>query len=148
MNTFDKLVLLSKENMGDLLPKEGDKWGFAHSRDEEHWSMADSREDALAEGMAEAKDIGYDRVYIAPAKIPDIPRIPSGALVDILQDKSFEYMPEDAHFLEKVTIEQEDELEDLVHGVVCAWIQKHNLYPKWYSIDMDKIEEIEVPEQE
>lgn len=147
MNTFDKLAALSKESMEDIIPKDSGKWAYAFNKDSESWTIEDSKESALEEGKACAEDSGYDHVYLAPAAVPAVPEICGSSIVDLLVDASCEYMPEEAQFLDGVTSAQEEELSALVNNVILSWIKKHDLYPKWYQVDMDKIEEVEVPEE-
>lgn len=147
MNTFDKLAALSKESLEDFRPKDESKWAYSYAKDSENWAIEDSKEGALEEGMAVATETGYDHVYLAPAAVPAVPEICGSSIVDLLVDASCEYMPEEAQFLDGVTSAQEEELSALVNNVILSWIKKHDLYPKWYQVDMDKIEEVEVPEE-
>lgn len=114
---------------------EKNSWCYAEVEDAECWGSADTRDEAIANGAAQAEANGDETFCVAPAipiKLEDLTvRVSAEMIFDDIVDNND--LPETAHewFLDlKNTGELEAEIEETVRRWLCARPNK----PEWYSV--------------
>ena len=113
------------------------QWAFSQS-DEVFYSYAESREEAIKLGTIE---YGGESFFVGRCAEPIQPENIFSVDQWLEQvDENEDYMGEHAEDWEQSTYLQRRELEDEVRKVMAEWLDRHNLRPEFFNIDM--VEEI------
>lgn len=115
--------------------------------DHEYWHIdieAKTRDEVISKGMKLAlkNDIKSFRIgYMIGSAIP---HICGDSILIYAQDNLCEEYGDstDDEYLENVTHEQQQELEDMINDVFYEWHKKHNLFPQCFSVIKDEIIEV------
>lgn len=112
----------------------------------EIWSSdieGNSREEVINNGMKYAKDEGLKSFRIGQ-KIPvGVPTLNIDVILEGAYDQIYDEFGEVAEgFLDDVTSEQQNELEEQLNEVFYNWSIKHKLEPNCYIIINDEIIEV------
>lgn len=123
-------------------------WCFGIEEDDEGFRGAETREEALIEGAIHAQDCGCDYFHIAPAirpKLEDLVDINGEDILEQIEERNFEDMPEDWRWLDQCKAEHVRELEAMLKGVVINWIEANGYGPNWFSVgETERIETADV----
>ncbi|BFN03892.1 hypothetical protein [Clostridium tetani] len=115
--------------------------------DNEIWSTdieGDSREDVIADGMEYAKEEGLASFRIGRRIQVGIPTINVDSILDNAYEQLYDEVGEAAEgFLNNVSTEQGQELENKLDEVFYNWVKKHKLEPTCYTIVDDEIIEVQ-----
>lgn len=111
--------------------------------DNEIWSSdldCESREECITLGVPLAQEDGLCSFRIGQ-KIPSVsPRIDVDLLLDNACDQLYDEVGEVSEgFLDDVTKEQQDELDEQLNEVFSNWMNKYKFEPKCYTIINDEI---------
>jgi hypothetical protein len=120
------------------------KWCYSRYEDADFLDV-ETRDDAIAEGAAEARDQDAESFFIAPTVPPDLNKIvdvDSGSILDRIIENDYGCMPENGRWLDDVSAEQTVELDALLEGVIVSWIRRHGHEPDWFGVG--QVEEIRV----
>jgi hypothetical protein len=120
------------------------KWCHSLYEDEQ-FQGHETREEAIFEGAAEARDHDADSFFIAPIIPPDLNEIvtvDSDSIIERFVENAYDQMPEDWQWLDKVPRDQIEELNGLIASVIVEWMRKHGHEPNWFSVG--KVEEIKM----
>lgn len=115
--------------------------------DNEIWSAdveGNSKENVIADGMKYAKEEGYNSFRIGQ-KIPvGVPTLDIDSILERAYDQVYDEVGEVAEgFLDDVTKEQRQELEEQLNKVFFNWVKKHELEPTCYTIINDEVIKVE-----
>lgn len=112
--------------------------------DDEYWHIdisAETRDEIIIKGMKLAREDGIKSFrigYMVGAAIPHI--WCDSILVDAQDSLREEYSNStDDEYLENVTHEQQQELENMMNDVFYEWHKKYNLFPQCFSVIKDEI---------
>ena len=106
-----------------------------------------SRENAIEEGMKEAKEEGLKSFRIGRKEYVDMAKIYADTIIENAQEQLYDEVGEVSEaYLDCVTKEQEKELEEELNKVFHNWHKKHRLFPGCYKVLNDEV--IEVNESE
>lgn len=102
-----------------------------------------SREEVIKGGMEYAKEEGCESFRIG-RKIPvDVPSIDVDRILECAYEDVYDKVGECAEgFLDNVTKEQQNELEEQLNDIFYNWIKKHKLEPNCFVVE--DIEDIQV----
>ena len=122
------------------------KWTYKLESDgQEVWThgIYKTKEEAIKEGIKEAKYIKNKHIYIEEAVQDTIPVIDVDTVIENIQDDMCEAYGEFAEgYLNCVKSEQALDLEKKLNAVLQEWLKNNNLEPNFYHII--QVEEIEV----
>lgn len=114
------------------------KWSVS-SNGEDFWGEFDSRNEAVAEGIANDLEIFWVGRNRAPTPLSDgvdAEELISKAIENLEDDWCFDFVEfEPAESLLK-------ELEQDIRSVVNHWVERHKLHPKWCIIEGSSVEKI------
>lgn len=117
-----------------LTEKEQDTW----------WSDidCDSREEAIRLGTEQAKEDGLKSFYIGSQVMCSLSTIYADSIIEDAKEQLYDNVGEVAEtYLEDVTKEQQEELEEKLNEVFYEWHKKYNLFPTCYMVEnSEKIE--------
>lgn len=115
--------------------------------DSEIWSSdidCDSREEAIQEGMKCAKDDGLKSFRIGRVIPCGIPNIDTDWLLEKAQEELYDEVGESSEvYLDGVSKEQIEELDEQLNEVFYQWHKKHKLEPDCYTVVNDEVIEVE-----
>jgi hypothetical protein len=109
---------------------------FSYSFDEEHFhGQFETREDAIAEAVSESAELGkwFQVGRCVPPTQPENWWSPSDWLEHVSCQDS--YGGDYAEDWDESTAEQREELQREVRAVMAAWLDRHELRPRFYLVD-------------
>ena len=122
------------------------KWAYnLKNYDQEVWvnDVFETKEEAIKEGIKEAKELKNKHIYIGEVVQDIIPTIEVDDVIDNIMNDMYEAYGEVAKgYLDDVKREQVKDLEKKLNVVLQEWLKDSNLEPKFYHIE--GIEKIEV----
>ena len=113
--------------------------------DQEVWvnDVFETKEEAIKEGIKEAKELKNKHIYIGEVVQDIIPTIEVDDVIDNIMNDMYEAYGEVAKgYLDDVKSEQAIDLEKKLNAVLQEWLKDSNLEPKFYHIE--EIEKLEV----
>jgi len=126
---------MEKEWIVDLRENKNDIW----NADIE----CESKEIAIEEGMKVAKEEGLRSFWVGKQESCGMATIDVDTIIENAQEQLYDEVGEVSEtYLEDVTEEQENELEEALNEVFYNWHKKHKLFPNCYKVI--SIEQIEV----
>lgn len=100
----------------------------------------DTREEAIENGIKQAKEEGLKSFRIGRAVSCEVPVISADTILEYAQDQIYDEVGEVAEtYLEGVTKEQSAELEDSLNKLFYEWSKKYNLFPNCYRIENEEV---------
>lgn len=111
---------------------------------EEYSYLYDTKEDAIKDATIEAKESGYWKFFIGKTTEPTIPSIDVVCLLENLALEAIQDLSDGVgdEYLDNVTKEHGEELEEQLNEVLHKWLEKYGYKPDWYVIKNEDIEEI------
>lgn len=110
--------------------------------DSEIWSSdieCNSREDAIKEGMNCAKEEGLESFRIGRVIPCGVPSIDADNIIERAYEQLYDEVGECSEtYLDNVTKEQFEELEESINEVFYQWNKKHKLEPTCYKVVNDE----------
>lgn len=106
---------------------------FAYSTNEENYYGS---EDSIEAALEEANDSEDDlqQVFVGEC-VEFVPTVNVSSVLDQLREDAYEHGGECADsFLDHVTKEKEQELNDLLDMALYAWLEKNKIEPNFYGI--------------
>ena len=107
-------------------------WHISTSEEGRYYGKFATKEDAIAEGIAE----GLEVFWVGEARPPK--PISEGIFADWVIDQAIDYLEED-YSLDgcefKSTDDQRKTLQEELRLVVNRWLDQYNLHPKWFLVD-------------
>lgn len=92
----------------------------------------DTKEEAIQEGKA----LQYDTIYVGQCVDDFAPHIDTDDVIERLQEEAYDIGGEYAEtYLEDVTKEQKEELEEQLNDVLSTWLAKYKHEVNFYSVD-------------
>lgn len=114
--------------------------------DSEIWSSdidCNSREEAIEEGIKAAKEEGLSSFRIGMKEPCTMATIYADSIIEHAQEQLYDEVGEVSEtYLEYVTKEQEEELEETLNEVFYNWHKKYDLFPNCYKILNDEVIEV------
>lgn len=111
--------------------------------DGEIWSSdidCDSREEAIEEGIKYAKEDGLKSFRIGKVIPCGIPCIDIDWVLERAEEQLYDEVGESSEiYLDGVTKEQIQELDEQLNGIFYQWHRKHKLEPNCYRVVNDEI---------
>ena len=103
-----------------------------------------SREEVIKDGMKAAKEDGLESFRIG-RKIPvGVPTLDVDDILERAYEQVYNEVGEVAEgFLNDVTLEQQNELEEQLNEVFYNWINKYKLQPNCYTVLDDEVIKVE-----
>lgn len=124
----------------------GNNWTYRLESDgQEAWThgIYKTKEEAIKEGIKEAKEFKSKQIYIGEAVQDAIPVIDVDEVIDNIVNDMYEAYGEVTEgYLDDVKSEQAIDLEKKLNAVLQEWLKDNNLEPNFYHILY--VEEIEV----
>jgi len=117
------------------------------TQDEERWTLADAatREDAIAFGRVEFNGKGF--MICEASKIPLDFHLNADWILDRLEQSNEEATDQegDGLFMNKPTVAQQNELDNIIAAQIEAWAERRNLRPTSFMFAEQRGEET-IPE--
>lgn len=111
------------------------KWGYSLNG-EDYFGLCDSKEEAIKEGEAEAREYEKDSFFVARAVITFQPHIYAEDVIEEIQQNAYDNGGEYAEtYLDDVQRKHRDELEEKLNEVLSNWINKYGYKPNFYSVE-------------
>lgn len=103
----------------------------------------DTREEAIKNGTKQAKEEGVNCFRIGRAIPCAIPSISVDTVIEYAYEQLYDEVGEVAEtYLEGVTKEQSQELEESLNEIFYEWSKKYNLLPSCYRIENEEVIEV------
>ena len=121
------------------------KWTYKLEKyDQEAWAndVFETKEEAIKEGIKEAKEFKSKQIYIGEAVQDAIPVIDVDEVIDNIVNDMYEAYGEVTEgYLDDVKSEQAIDLEKKLNAVLQEWLKDNNLEPNFYHIvEVEKLE--------
>lgn len=128
----------NKENWGiEFIDTDNDIWDFDYDGYE-------SKEEAIKDGIRFAKEEGYKCFRVGKSIPCSMARIYADTIIENAGEQLYDEVGEVSEtYLEGVTVEQENELEEALNEVFYQWHKKHELFPTCYKIEDGEFVEVE-----
>lgn len=111
------------------------KWCYSlcgHS----YYGVFDTKEEAIKEGEAEAREYEKDLFFVARAVITFQPYIYAEDIIEEIQQNAYDNGGEYAEtYLDDVQRKHRDELEEKLNEVLSNWMNKYGYTPNFYSVE-------------
>ena len=114
-----------------------DKWAYALGNEEDYNGVFfDSKEAAMEEARDQARPQGVQTGIVSPGQLYRPVVMIADELFDRLQDQAYDEAGEYCiGWLDYVTEEDQDELNDAIETVFFAWMERHPEYkPNFFTI--------------
>lgn len=114
----------------------------------EYWHIdidAKTRDEIITKGMKLAKEDGIKSFRIGYMIGAAVPHIWCDSILIDAQDNLHEEYGDstDDEYLENITQEQQNELENMINDTFYEWHKKYNLFPQCFSVIRNEIIEVE-----
>ena len=107
---------------------------WSYSLDEETcWATYDTKEEAIAAGIEDAKTEGYSAVYVGKCEFY-YPEIDEDHLLDVIRQRAYEseFGEYSDGWLENTTIEEGRALGRMLNDAFHEWLRQTGNVPKFY----------------
>lgn len=125
------------------------KWAYGLAEDDDDFRAVETKEEALSEGAAHARDCDQEEFYIAESREVSFDDVVQNTwnghdIVEHLLECNMDYMPEghEEQWLAILKQEQLNDLEERVRKAIKEWLQAHGLRPTWYDLEAPRRVEI------
>lgn len=117
------------------------KWCYSLNEEDFTGGLC-SKEDAISEGREYAIDDDKPYFYIGKAISDFTPSIDIDCIIENIQEDAYQNGGEWAEgYLEDITKEQANELDEKLNDVLSNWIDKYNIKANWFTVaDIERIE--------
>ncbi|MBH0311948.1 hypothetical protein I7E32_16370 [Alcaligenes faecalis] len=121
-----------------------DKWCYSFNEEYFHGEF-DSREEVIKEAIEENKDYNYKYKVCQIGKSTEAPTpgIDVTSLLENIVNEAIQDLPDGVgnEYLDNVTKEHAEELEEELNEVLHKWFEKYGYKPTWFVVnDFEEIE--------
>ncbi len=107
---------------------------------ESFYGEYETKEGAVEQGKEEALEEGQNEIFIGICE-EYIPSISAWQVIDSIQEDAYDKLGEFSQgYLDDVSNEHREELQDKLNQVLSKWIEEHNYIPDFWSVkNVEKI---------
>ena len=115
--------------------KASEKWAFSFDNEYYNSPLYDSFDDALKDGMKDAKEEGCDKVYVGRV-MEFIPKVDADNVIESLQQNAYDEAGEfSMDYLEHIPLKDKLKLGEMLTETFKQWVKDTKNEPSFFTVE-------------
>lgn len=115
--------------------KETEQWAYSFDNEYYNSPFYESFDDALKDGILEAKELDYKRVYVGRV-MKFVPSIDSDLVIEELQQKAYDEAGEfSLDYLEHISLKDRFKLDEMLTETFKQWAKDTKNEPSFFTVE-------------